>query len=74
MMTWSPRPTRERVRNCPIRIELVAPLVERDDFEIDPVPDRATVRRDFTGQQFEQRRFADAVGPDDAEPVAAHHP
>src|SRR5690606_34149690 len=56
----------------PVRlIKLGAGLVEIGDLQIAAEPHLARVRRETAGQDLEERRFARAIGPDDADAVAA---
>jgi hypothetical protein len=51
-------------------IEFGAALVERGDREVCPEPHRARVRFSLAREHVEERRLADPVRPDDAQPVA----
>ena len=53
------------------RIERLAALVERDHLQVGALPHPTGVGLDLARQQADERRLAGAVGPDDADPVAA---
>ena len=65
-------PARQRFRHGPIGIERVAALVESDEFDIGAEPHGTAVGLECAGQEFQDRGFTCAVGPYDAEAVAAH--
>jgi hypothetical protein len=63
-----------RLRQSPLWVEALPPLIERARRQVGAEPDRPVIRGECAGQQFEQRGLAGAVRADDAEPIAPHDP
>ncbi len=59
------------MRQCLVRIRILALLIKRGDVEIDAKAQGSRIRLHFAGQHFQERRFARAIWADNADAIAA---